>query len=246
MRCYALGKWESEMERSTYGVRETSPSYLGEMATQVARFAHDVQSPLCALTAVIESLGDRETLDPTTNLLNQIALRIKSMSDAYLQEFKTRMADWVPGQRVVEKVCLGEMLELLIQEKRFALAAQNKVTIRFRGKALADQLRVVREPLASALANVLQNAVEASPEHSEVQVVVSGSLTQYRIEVRDSGAGLAAGVSIGQIGVTHGKSTGRGIGLNQAIWAAESLGGTLDWWPQEQGMSFVFEIPNPR
>jgi two-component system sensor histidine kinase HydH len=109
-------------------------------------------------------------------------------------------------------------------------------------------LDVDRERMALALRNLLQNAVQATPEGAapvELRIVGGAGGREVVIEVRDHGPGLAADIA-GQIFepfVTT-KTRGTGLGLTVARRIAEQHSGTLTGETHREGGA-VFRLVVP-
>jgi two-component system sensor histidine kinase HydH len=109
-------------------------------------------------------------------------------------------------------------------------------------------LDVDRERMALALRNLLQNAVQATPEGAapvELRIVGGAGGREVVIEVRDHGPGLAADMA-GQIFepfVTT-KTRGTGLGLTVARRIAEQHSGTLTGETHREGGA-VFRLVVP-
>ncbi|MFZ2649328.1 MAG: ATP-binding protein [Burkholderiaceae bacterium] len=87
---------------------------------------------------------------------------------------------------------------------------------------------LVDETLRQAITNLIDNAVQVSPGHVELDADWSG--TELRVTVRDRGPGFAAQVlsRLGkQVGTTKGKNGGMGLGLVLSAATLERLGGSL-------------------
>lgn len=97
-----------------------------------------------------------------------------------------------------------------------------------------------------ALVNVVRNAIQAAPAHSEV--VVHGGARDDTVEIRvsDRGPGIPEGdrAAVFTPFFTT-KEHGTGLGLAIAREFIEAHGGTLDFEenPQHRGTTFVFRLP---
>jgi two-component system CheB/CheR fusion protein len=89
--------------------------------------------------------------------------------------------------------------------------------------------------LCTALYNVLDNAIAASPPKGRIDVVLELSLERVSIRVTDQGAGMlpevvAAAFTLGELAArpTPGHGVGFGLGLPIARFLVELHGGTID------------------
>jgi signal transduction histidine kinase len=101
-----------------------------------------------------------------------------------------------------------------------------------------------KHKIKQALGNVLDNAIDAAPEGSVVEVetsVVNGSV---RVAVRDHGAGVASEIRnrvFTPFCTT--KPNGVGVGLALAKELVDAHGGRLEWEPADPGARFVITLP---
>jgi len=122
-----------------------------------------------------------------------------------------------------------------------------------RALAHAVEVRVDTTPIAitldkhkikQALGNVLDNAIDAAPQGSVVEVetsIVNGSV---RVAVRDHGAGVASEIRnrlFTPFCTT--KPNGVGVGLALAKELVDAHGGRLEWEPADPGARFVITLP---
>ncbi len=116
------------------------------------------------------------------------------------------------------------------------------------------ELRIVgdRSQLASALANLLENAVKYSERGGEVQVLVSTGADELAIAVRDQGIGIPS-ADLERIferfyRVDKGRSRdtgGSGLGLSIARHAARNHGGDIAVISREgEGSTFTLTLPH--
>jgi signal transduction histidine kinase len=137
---------------------------------------------------------------------------------------------------------------------------RDSVTTAHRGRDEVQVLAEVREPLPQirgdadrlrqVLMNLIDNAIKYSPSGGEVEVRAYGDDGRVRIDVRDSGPGIAKDdqrLIFEKFGrVTGGGATkpGTGLGLFIARSIVEAHGGALDVVSSpDQGSTFTLELP---
>ncbi len=159
----------------------------------VASVSHDLRTPLTALVGQIETIrlkGDSLSPDAQAHLLGralQNARHLERLTDA-LAELALIDSPEFRAQR--EPIALGELADDVVQ--RFAAAAQGagiELSAEYPdGLPLtsADASLVER-----ALANLLDNALRVTPAGGSVKVGVRRAGEAIRIEVADSGPGVA-------------------------------------------------------
>jgi signal transduction histidine kinase len=98
--------------------------------------------------------------------------------------------------------------------------------------------------LKQVLINLIQNAIEASPRGTVIEIAM---LSNGTMEIRDRGVGIPAAMEgrIFEPGVTS-KSEGSGLGLTIARALMRQHGGDLTLRPREGGGTVVsLRLPDP-
>jgi signal transduction histidine kinase len=107
-------------------------------------------------------------------------------------------------------------------------------------------IECVPEELNQVITNLIQNAIEACPEHGGlVRVQGSGDAVQLTISVKDNGPGVRpedAPRIFTPFFTTKGPGRGMGLGLTICWRVVQSLGGTLEVKPGP-GAEFVLKVP---
>ena len=158
---------------------------LDERSEIVATVAHDLQSPLAGIRALLRTLPDRGEGDGAK--LREIARTCADMQSAITRLLDTHAA----GDE-------GMVLEAVDLEKLFAeVAATAKPAAAEKGIAVicdADGLCAYAEPsiLARAIGNLLSNAIKFSPKHSSVRLEARTRGSLVRVSVIDRGPGIEA------------------------------------------------------
>ena len=213
---------------------------LDERSEIVATVAHDLQSPLAGIRALLRSIPDRGEGDGAK--LREIARTCADMQSAITRLLDTHAAE--DGGMVLEAVEL---------EKLFAeVAAAAKPAATEKGIAVmcdAGGLYAYAEPsmLARAIGNLVSNAVKFSPKDSSVRLEARSHGPSVRVAVVDHGPGIAAG----EAGVlfrkfarlspqpTGGEPTS-GLGLYIVQSLASRLQATAGFEPNPEGGSVFF------
>lgn len=207
-------------------VKRTKEAALAEQAQQVA---HDIRSPLVALEAAygaIKGVAEEERV-----LLRAAVLRIREIAESLLSR-GTPPAHESSPDRAPKAMLLAPLVDAAVAEKRLQLGPHSIITVSTRAESSARGafVRVESVELKRALSNLLNNAIEAIPEHGSV--LVSQVLSNGRIvlAIKDEGQGIPPKVlaGLGRRGVTHGKAKGSGLGLFHAKSVIESWGGRLE------------------
>jgi two-component system, OmpR family, sensor histidine kinase SenX3 len=156
----------------------------------VANVSHELKTPAGALALIAETMIGED--DP--EVLHRLAERMLSEADRL--------------NLMIEDLLDFSRIELEERPRRAQVSLQAIVfdaVERAAGNAHARDIRLSieqvpadlvvngsRRQLASALGNLIENAVKYSPEHGTVSLTVRGKTTSVDIRVADSGIGIAA------------------------------------------------------
>ena len=200
---------------------------LASLATLAAGTAHELATPLSTIALAAREL-DRELADPAAldaakadaQLIRQEVQRCR----AILESMSARGGQFA-GETTV-KVELSTIVEDAVSE----LAARPPIRVDLDGIANRFELEAPPRALALTLQNVLKNAQDASQHGQEVVLSAIRAGSRVRIEVRDSGVGMAPEIleRVGEPFFTT-KPPGGGMGLGLFVSRAmiERLGGEL-------------------
>jgi signal transduction histidine kinase len=191
--------------------------------------SHELRSPLARLQAAIglahqqpeKAAASMERIERESVRMDKLVGELLTLSrleagafDAPRQEFS-----------------IGELLEDIMQDARFE-GASNGREVGFAGNADA-QLTGQPELLASAIENVVRNAIKHSPAGGKVEVETALDARFIRIRVMDNGPGVAP-EDLGKIFQPFYRSSraqkdvdGHGLGLAIARQAVQQHGGRI-------------------
>lgn len=214
---------------------------LESFAKTAAQVAHDIRSPLAALSTVIKmvNIPDQQRI-----LLRNAANRINDIANNLLRRY--RSPDQAAG--TVELWLLASLLESLLSEKR----------LQFEGGAIEVESLISSEgftafmwcdavELKRMLSNLINNAAEAfSAVGGVITVSLDASDLELNLAVRDNGCGMTAEqlARVGETGVSF-KEKGSGLGLAHAKALVASYGGQLQL-QSEVGQGTAVSITLPR
>ncbi|MFN3413401.1 MAG: sensor histidine kinase [Thermoanaerobaculum sp.] len=140
-------------------------------------------------------------------------------------------------------------VEAFVQEKLRALRHRwpaNQPPLSFRVH-IAEQAGLARwdpQLLGAALDAVLENAVQASPQGTEVEVRVSGNAEELTLEIRDRGPGIPPEVLPKVFfPMAVRRPQGMGLGLATAKKLVEAHGGKLELSSAPQGTTVRLVLP---
>jgi signal transduction histidine kinase len=213
---------------------------LDERSEIVATVAHDLQSPLAGIRALLRTIPDRGGGDAAK--LREIGRTCADMQSAIKRLLDTHAAE--DGGMVLEAVDLGKLFA--------EVAATAKPAAAEKGIAImcdAGGHRAYAEPLmlARAIGNLLSNAVKFSPKDSSVRLEARSHGSSVRVSVIDRGPGIAAdeaGSLFRKFTRLRPQPTGgeltSGLGLYIVQSLANQMRATAGFEPNPEGGSVFF------
>jgi signal transduction histidine kinase/ActR/RegA family two-component response regulator len=218
----------------------------------MALLGHELRSPLATI-----ALGERMI---KSGHLDAMALRgTAEMMERQTERMTRLVADLLDVARLqTGKLSLRPVtldVSLLVQEAaeevRAAAGARDQRLVLLHpaagGFMFADPLR-----LHQVLVNLLQNACKFSPEHSEVELSVSGDEGWVTISVKDQGIGIAPSQlerifePFVQLPGGHGEDHGLGLGLPLTRELVRMHGGSIRAFSAGAGRGSEFVVKLPR
>jgi signal transduction histidine kinase len=208
------------------------------LAQQVA---HDIQSPLAALSLAARDLPQLPQI--SRDLIENATARIRNIASDLLKQNTNRQSpqgertqnDSEPLQKRASLTSIEDIASLslpIVQEKRTRHRDRKGVRL----ETLVD----VRDPsacclihageLQRAVSNLLDNAFDAISGEGTVVIELKSDDSTLRLRVQDSGEGIPQEMisRLGQRGASFKKSGGTGLGLFHARQCIESWGGKLE------------------
>lgn len=162
-----------------------------EKQNQIAALTHDIKTPLTVIKGNTELLKQTE-LSETQEAFVGYSLKNIGQVETYLQQLSylaknSQLQDFHP-----EKIKVAAFLEELSQNSQ-ALAATKDIKIQFVNNLSDAQLTAYWDKglLARALMNIISNAVEHSPQGSQLQLVCHLENELFQLTCLDSGQGFS-------------------------------------------------------
>lgn len=219
---------------------------LETLSLVIRGVVHDVRNPLTFINGYAEILGDtHEGGDtPQRNSARDAIYRNVQDIDDMLRE----LADFTAGSDTTHKqpTDVVELVNEVVKQFRpRAESARIKVSVRIRLKdakiAPLDGPKIRR-----VVANLVKNAIEATPSSGRITVVAARYKSDIYLWVRDSGRGVPPEVMtrLFEPFVTHGKKGGTGLGLSICRRFAEQHGGEVGCRTRMgKGTRFIVRLP---
>jgi signal transduction histidine kinase len=219
-----------------------------ERLAVIGRFAgtivHDFKNPLTIIGLAAE-LACSETTAPPMRLraADRIARQVERMTNMLqeLIEF-TKPTGQKPFLQVLN---FARYMNPLIDEIRSEVAERG-VKVKLANPPPEVDVRINPQRLSRLFYNLLNNAVDEMAEGGTIFLRFATEGTDLRIEVEDTGRGIAPEIaqSLFQPFATHGKTHGTGLGLTICKKIAEDHGGKI--WALSapgKGATFWFTLP---
>lgn len=209
--------------------------------------AHDLRSPVSAITMMAELIKDSDDEEEKKNLLSLIGTACQSQLTliSELLEYS--------GNAESKKRAVKETFDIN------DLALQSALLLGFKAKEKGQQIvtdaaaapvyvNAVKEKITRVLSNLITNAIKFSPEKADIQLSVKVAGKRVIIEVKDNGIGISAG-NINKIfdvftaakrrGTSGEQSFGLGLSICKQI--IEDNGGRI-WAESEEGKGSTFFV----
>lgn len=246
----ALYRTLKQREREAESLRRTRRlESLGEMA---ATLAHELKNPVGAIRGYAQLMreaheaGDLAADDPDRERI-QRAVETMVRESQRLEELVRRTLEFArPGDLELTTFDLrdvaGEAAALLAKK-----AEERSVSIVTDHEASAVTVKADRSRIEQVLANLLDNAIEASTEDGNVVIAVRSGSEGAICEVRDRGLGIDP-MKLEEIfqPFTTTRTDGTGLGLAVSRSIVEAHRGTVRASSAGEGQGAVFTVTLPR
>ncbi len=160
-------------------------AHLAELAEIARGLAHTIRNPLNTLNLAIDQINsgvDQQQQQQLSATAKHQVARI----DKWVRSLMDVMSD---DNELVKSVNLTEIINAVVQDLQ--LTSDNAVSIIFIPPAEKITLLAVNSELKSLLQSLVANAVEASPDNSEVTIKLSKFESNYQISIVDQGKGFS-------------------------------------------------------
>jgi two-component system, OmpR family, phosphate regulon sensor histidine kinase PhoR len=156
----------------------------------VANVSHELRTPLTAIKGYAEALMDDAEPGDSSHRFLEVIHRHSTRMERLVNDL-LRLARLDAGQEVVELAAcdVGALIESVIRDfEPQAEAKRQRVRVHIPPEACA--LVVDPAKLHDIVRNLVENAINYTPEDGTIDVEASVTDADYRLQVRDSGPGI--------------------------------------------------------
>lgn len=192
---------------------ESEARYLRELGQAAAGLAHETRNPLGLIRGWTQRLASADFGVDAARDRSQAIVEECDRLTARINQFLAFARPTSPQLEQVEPAILvGELAALLEPDLQ-----SKSLRLDFTSLERAATIRSDRELLRQALFNLLQNAVQAAPDGTAVEMrMLSGNDGRWRLEVADAGPGVPPGLAC-KLFTPYFTTRQRGTGLGLAI-----------------------------
>ena len=219
----------------------------------VTNVSHELKTPAGAISLLAETIGDAAD-DP--DAVKYFSGRISKESER-LTELVHRLIDLQKAQSAAAMLN-AERLSVLSVAREALAENQVHANAEELAKEAEQNLDVFvvadHETIKTAVKNLVENAINYSPEHTTVAVGIGIESGKVAIRVVDQGIGIpAASLSriferFYRVDPARSRETGgTGLGLAITKHCVEDCGGTISVWSREgEGSTFTITLPQAK
>lgn len=189
-----LSRLQNELYKITVMLRESS-ELAGQqkkaLADSVSDISHQLKTPLTSCLVLLDNLSESENMTEKTRrrFLSEITGQLTSVSWLVQVLLKLSRLDAGVVELKEEELSVSALIRGAV-EKVGLLAEWKQIDIQVMGEE-EPFIKGDRHWLEEALVNLIKNAIEHSPEDSEIRIQVEDNQVYTCIHVRDFGSGIS-------------------------------------------------------
>jgi two-component system sensor histidine kinase SenX3 len=219
----------------------------------VANISHELKTPIGALSILSEAvLGASDDPEAITRFANRMQTEAKRLTDL-VQEIidLSRLQDDDPLKNAQEFPILDVVQEAIDQSRLTSQARGITVVFGGIGEKFAARIQGDRNQITMAIHNLIENAINYSPEGTRVAVALRAHDGLCEISVSDQGIGIPERdlerifERFYRVDPARSRQTGgTGLGLSIVKHVAANHGGDVSVWSVEgAGSTFTIRLP---
>lgn len=244
VQLFAEGRDITHRRQAEAELREVET--LTTMGRIAARVAHEINNPLAGIQSAFLLVRDAIPTDhPHYSYVGAVEREIARIADVTRQLYETYRPETADAAHTGVRMVIGDAVAFLKQVNR-----ASQVTIDADLEAVPSKVSIPESVLRQSVYNLVQNAIEASPQGGTVTVQAALSNGDFVLRVRDEGPGVPVEarqrifepfISTKSREVSTG---GMGIGLSLVRRSVQAVGGSVEIVdPPQGGAEFVVKIP---
>lgn len=218
----------------------------------VTNVSHELKTPVGAIMLLSETIADAgDDVEMIRHFAGRIGMEAQRLDGLVRRLIELgRMSN--PGERPKQTVDARDLVHGAIADTEVTAAARH-TDVRMRDGAVDRPLAVCVDATAVhiALKNLVENAINYSPERSDVTVDVTQADGHVRIRVIDHGIGIPQPLQrriferFYRVDPARSRLTGgTGLGLSIANHHIRANGGTIEVWSKpSEGSTFTVALP---
>ncbi|MET3108147.1 signal transduction histidine kinase [Oxalobacteraceae bacterium GrIS 2.11] len=212
------------VEQSAQSRSEQSlPGALSEqqISTQLAqKMAHDIQSPLAALSVIVDS--SEALTEPKRLILKNAFASISDITNNILNNYSTGNLPASKGEEQQLILCSDFLLKLVSERKFQYQDRPVRFAVDIAPRAQFAFINVQSSQFGRAMSNLVANAVDALKDIPAATVNINLELRDgsVLVQIKDNGKGMSRATVqkiLRRTSFTKGKKSGHGLGMMQ-VW----------------------------
>ena len=200
----------------------TRAERFAELGRLAAALAHEIRNPLGAISGCVELVREAQGIAiEDRELLRTVQREVERLNDLVTDMLSFAKPRSPESVRVDLAALARDVVQLAGREGRGASVA-------WLGDAVDCEVSVDTGQVRQLTWNLIRNAVQASPEHSVVEVTVAASGDGAELSVSDRGPGIADDIREHLFDAfSTGRARGTGLGLAIVKQIADAHGATV-------------------
>ncbi len=218
------------------------------IADITAQVAHDIRSPLAALSTALKDL--KELPEHKRILIRNATRRISDIANNLLGRYKVKENENTTenmDKKDMKAELVSSLLDSLVSEKRIQIMEKLiEIALDHDNNTRSCFVNLEPEKFKRMISNLINNASEAIEKKGVIRIVLTKQDSDLIIKIIDNGRGIPEDIlpKIKQGGVSIGKKGGFGLGISGAIQNIKKWDGFYDIESKVgEGTTFTIKLP---